>query len=94
MSAFWQAMIVALIGLWAATTATRRLLPGPWARARAALGERLDDPRSPRWIRRLALKLRAAPAASGCGSSASGCSSCSGCGAAQAAPHPAERPRG
>lgn len=94
MSAFWQTAIVVLIGLWAATTAARRLLPGPWARAWAALGKRLDGPRRPRWMQRLAAKLRTAPAASGCSSSASACSSCAGCGAARPAPRHIEKPSG
>lgn len=87
MSAFGQAVIVALIGLWAAAAAARRLLPGPWQRALTSLASRVDGPRRPRWMQRLAMKLRVIPAASGCGNPASGCGSCSGCDTVRPTPH-------
>lgn len=72
-----QAILIALIGTWAAWFAFRRLLPKTYRRLLArALGV-LDHPTIPAWLRETA--LRAQPTASSGGSCSDGCSTCGGC---------------
>lgn len=71
--AIGQALLLALIGLWALLFALQRLLPGPSLRLRRGLADWLEAGGRARWLRWLGARLR--PAAEG----GHGCGGCSGC---------------
>ncbi len=84
-----EAVAVVTLVLGSALWLLGALAPGVCARLRLGVAVTLNKSGRPRWMRALASKLAAVPAASaaGCGS---GCSSCSGCGLSRVAkPRPA-----
>ncbi len=79
-----QAILIALIGAWAAWFAFRRLFPKTYRQLLSRLLAAFDRAGAPGWLRVVA--RRAQPTGTSGGSCADGCSSCGGCAAASAGP--------
>ncbi|MBC6941995.1 MAG: hypothetical protein DWB45_04645 [Xanthomonadales bacterium] len=90
-AAIVQGVVVALVVVWAAWSAFRRLLPQTSRRCIARVLGWFDRPALPQALRRRARDWQ--PRGSQGGSCSTGCASCGGCGSAAAPPTDADGAR-